>query len=127
MLPLLLTLYRFGRAVVLALRDQEFRALFFLVAVILATGTAFYHGVEGWRWLDSFYFSVTTLTTVGYGDFYPHTDLGKIFTIIYLLVGIGVLLGFIEIIAEHARSSEGPTLRGLFKKREGTESPDSRE
>jgi len=119
MFPFLLTFYRFGKAIALALKDQEFRALLLLVVIILGTGTVFYHDVEGWRWIDSLYFSVTTLTTVGYGDFYPHTDLGKIFTIVYLLVGIGVLLGFIEIIAEHARSSEGPSLRNIFKKREG--------
>lgn len=116
MLPFLLTLYRFGRAVIIAFKEEEFRGLFLLVAVLLISGTVFYHGVEGWGWLDSLYFSVTTLTTVGYGDFSPHTDLGKIFTIIYLLVGIGTLLGFIEIVAEHARSNTGPSWRSFFKR-----------
>lgn len=127
MIPLILTLYRFGKAVVLALRDEEFRALFFLVVVLLVSGTAFYHSIEGWGWLDSFYFSVTTLTTVGYGDFSPHTAEGKIFTVVYLLVGIGVLLGFIELIAEHARSSEGPSIRNFFKRREGAPSEEEKE
>jgi voltage-gated potassium channel len=61
----------------------------------------FYHDVEGWRWLDSFYFSVITLTTVGSGDFAPKTDLGKIFTMIYICVGLGILVGFITPIGEY--------------------------
>lgn len=102
MIPFFYTLYRFGRSVVLAFKDPEFEALFVLVVVTLASGTLFYHGVEGWGWLDSLYFCVTTLTTVGYGDFTPHTDAGKIFTIVYLFVGIGILLGFINTVAQHA-------------------------
>ena len=64
----------------------------------------FYHGVEGWGWLDSLYFSVITLTTVGYGDFAPKTDAGKVFTIIYILVGLGILAGFISLMAQNQRS-----------------------
>lgn len=59
----------------------------------VGTGTVFYHHVENLKWLDSIYFSVITLTTVGYGDIVPKTDPGKIFTIFYVLIGIGVIAG----------------------------------
>lgn len=67
-------------------------ATFFIITI----GSVVYHFLEGWNWIDSIYFSVITLTTVGYGDFSPQTDLGKIFTVIYLLTGMGIIFGFIN-------------------------------
>ncbi|TFH04030.1 MAG: two pore domain potassium channel family protein [Methanosarcina sp.] len=88
------------RALRMLLKDPKFRALLFLVIFTLAMGTFFYHSVEGWSWLDSLYFSVITLTTVGYGDFTPKTDSGKIFTMIYIFLGLGILVGFVTPIGE---------------------------
>ncbi len=80
-------------------RDHEFRLLGITTFVYLLIGMEFYHLVEKWRYLDAAYFSVTTLTTVGYGDFSPQTDLGKAFTIGYILLGIGLILGFVDVVA----------------------------
>jgi voltage-gated potassium channel len=85
--------------------DHHFRALAFLAAVALTTGTVFYWLVEGWRLVDSLYFSAATLTTVGYGDFSPQTDAGKLFTVVYVLVGVGVMLAFITRVAGQAVQS----------------------
>ena len=62
--------------------------------------------MEGWSVLDSFYFSVTTLTTVGFGDPAPTTAAGKIFTIVYIFVGLGVIGGFINVLAKHTRQTK---------------------
>jgi hypothetical protein len=86
--------------------DKDFRNLTVAVIITLIIGTLFYHAVEDWGWIDSFYFCVTTLTTVGYGDFAPKTDIGKIFTTLYLLIGIGFLLGYIKIIADTTIKNE---------------------
>jgi len=59
-------------------------------------GTVFYRIVEGWSWLDCLYFSVVTLTTVGYGDLNPTTSLSKVFTMIYILIGLGLFLVFVN-------------------------------
>ena len=96
----LILFFRFLRTVWDGLKDPEFRSLFYWVAGFLALGTWLYTRVEGWSILDSLYFSVITLTTVGYGDISPKTPAGKIFTMIYVLVGLGLISGFVYLLAE---------------------------
>lgn len=69
--------------------------LAFATVSILSIGTVVYHVVEKFSWVDAYYFSVITLTTVGYGDMAPHTTFGKIFTTIYIFIGIGIITAFI--------------------------------
>jgi TRAP-type C4-dicarboxylate transport system permease small subunit len=83
------------------LRDKEYQELVVTTIAVLIIGTFVYHYIEGWSWLDSFYFSFITLTTIGFGDFAPATDAGKVFTIIYTIAGIGVILGFINAVYQH--------------------------
>lgn len=66
--------------------------------VLLVVGAIFYHHVEQLRWLDAFYFCTITLATVGYGDIVPHTDAGKLFTIFYVLIGIGIIATFANLL-----------------------------
>jgi heme/copper-type cytochrome/quinol oxidase subunit 1 len=47
-----------------------------------------------------------TLTTIGFGDFVPATDLGKIFTIVYVFMGLGILLGFVNASGEYFRKQQ---------------------
>ena len=83
------------------LSNSRYRSLLWTVFVVLVIGTVTYHYLEEWTWLDSFYFSFITLTTIGYGDFAPTTDAGKIFTIIYIIIGVGVILSFINTLYFH--------------------------
>lgn len=76
-------------------RQEEQKAIMLAVLFILTIGTIFYHNVEGMTYLDALYFSVMTLATVGYGDLSPHTALGKLFSIMYVLVGVGILTALI--------------------------------
>ncbi len=91
----------FIRTIISFLQDEEYRDLLYTTFIIITIGTVAYHYLEGWSIIDSLYFSVVTLTTIGYGDFTPQTDSGKIFTILYIIAGIGMILSFINTVQHH--------------------------
>ncbi len=62
------------------------------VIALMVSGTILFHFLEGWSYIDSFYFLSVTITTIGYGDLCPTTDLTKILTVIYSFAGIGIIL-----------------------------------
>jgi len=105
-LPFLITIFGLIRSGVSAFKDPDFRALSFLLLTLLGLGTIFYHEVEHWRFIDALYFSVMTLTTVGYGDLVPKTDAAKIFSMLYILIGLGIMFGFIDFLARHTRQNQ---------------------
>lgn len=100
----LFVLWAFGRSlfklIKILLSDTQFVRLLGVALLLLLSGAHIYHRVEGWNYLDAFYFTVITLTTVGYGDFSPQTTLGKIFSMLYILLGLGILGALIAIIAD---------------------------
>ncbi len=65
---------------------------FCIFIILLLIGMLFYSYSEKWSYIDSLYFSVITLATVGYGDLHPTNPMSKIFTIFYVLVGVGLAL-----------------------------------
>lgn len=81
--------------------DQTTRILTVAAAVLIATGTVVYHAVEDWSWVDSAYFSVVAVTTVGFGDLSPSTDASKLFTIFYILSGIAIITAFLKARLSH--------------------------
>ncbi len=77
---------------------SEVKVALLALSVMIVIGTVAYHQIEGWSWVTSFYFTVATLTTVGYGDLYPTTESSQLFTACFALAGVTVALGSIGII-----------------------------
>ena len=92
---------RVCRVLISIIKDDESRGLTWITLFLLFVGTMFYSKAEHFSHLDAFYFSFTTLTTIGYGDFYPVTVVGKIFTISYALIGLGVMGSFLAVVVKH--------------------------
>ena len=84
-----------------------------LTLYILA-GLLAYKVIERWEFLDSLYFIVVTLTTVGYGDIVPKTTLGKLFTPFYCVLGITLVLRALSPLLEVLRGPWRDRLLGYF-------------
>jgi voltage-gated potassium channel len=74
----------------LPLPTRLFRTLFGIV-LVLVTGTLGYRLIEGWPFLDGFYMTVITITSIGYGETHPLSTEGRIFTLFIIAIGIGVV------------------------------------
>lgn len=77
-------------------------AIFFAICF----GALGFHYFEGWNWIDSFYVSTETVTTVGYGDLPPRSHHGKIFAIVFMLLGAGTVLYALTVLAQSVLQSE---------------------
>jgi voltage-gated potassium channel len=82
------------------LADRKTRPVAAWAVAMIVIGTILFRWLEGWSWVDSFYFSVVSLTTVGYGDFVPTEPITKILSVVYIVSGIGMLFSLIDVIAD---------------------------
>ena len=91
---------------------RQFKAHTVIISLvgIIAIGTVFFHLVEGWSWLESYFFTVITISTVGYGQLVPVTPLGMIGTTVFIFVGLGIFIVAIQQFAlYHMRKREEHT------------------
>ena len=87
-------------------KEREPPIIITLFILLVIMGTIIYHNVESLSWLDSLYFTIITVTTIGYGDIVPLTIAGKIFTMVFALSGIGIMLYALAIIGKYISNAE---------------------
>ncbi len=58
------------------------------LVALLFVGTGGYRFIEGMPWLDAVYMTVITVTTVGFGEIHPLSQVGRGFTIALILAGV---------------------------------------
>ena len=88
------------------LKNPEYRLFILAVIAVLGGGTLFYHFYEGWSWIDSIYFVVVALTTVGFGDFTPSTEFSRLITIGFVFFGVVLLGAFINLLVKQRRERQ---------------------
>lgn len=96
------------RGLIRAAKEPEVQGVLLIALTLILIATIFFWLVEGWSLLDSVYFSVVTIATVGYGDLAPKTALGKIFTIVYVFCGIGIFFVAVTAFAHAALRDRPP-------------------
>lgn len=64
--------------------------LLFVICAFLS-GTFGYMSIEGWNFADSFFMTLITLTTIGFGEVHPLSETGRTFTIFLILIGLGLV------------------------------------
>ena len=76
--------------------DARFKALTVSATALIIVATVTYRALEGWNWVDSLYFSVVSVTTVGFGDLVPSSDASKLFTVFYVMSGIALIAAYLQ-------------------------------
>jgi len=79
-------------------RRQQVLILWCLLTVLLFGGSFVYSRLEPWSYLESLYFCFVTLSTVGFGDFLPSCAASKVFSIFYMIFGLGVCASIIAVL-----------------------------
>jgi hypothetical protein len=80
----------------------SFRFWSFLVglALVVCGGTLVFAMVEHFSLVDAFYFTVVTITTVGFGDLHPVTPTGKVLAVFLILTGVGIFTAMVASAAD---------------------------
>ncbi|MEN8905132.1 MAG: potassium channel family protein [Clostridiales bacterium] len=81
------------------------------IIMVLFIGTTGYMVIEKWSFYESFYMTVITITTVGFGETKPLSDLGRIFTIFLIFIGLGTAATFATMLTKGLIDKE---LRSYF-------------
>jgi voltage-gated potassium channel len=72
-------------------RWRRFILMALVMVLLLLGGTFGFYSLEDWSLFQSLYFTVVTLTTIGYGDVVPQTPAGRVFTMLLALGGVFTL------------------------------------
>ena len=59
---------------------------------LVLIGSCGYMLIEGWTFGDAIYMTIITLATVGYGEVHRVSDIGRIFTVILIFMGVGYFM-----------------------------------
>src|SRR6266545_3771509 len=87
-------------AIATPLETRHVRVWLAVVSVSIAIGTLGYMLIEGWSLSDALYMTVSTLATVGFGEVRPLDEVGRAWTILLMVTGVGIIFGTIGIVAE---------------------------
>ena len=95
------------------IETQLARSLLALAALVVVA-VAGYVLIEGWSLLDAAYMTILTFTTVGYEEVHPLSSAGRVFTMVIMVAGVGVMLYILTSVVHMIVAQE--VLRGLVRR-----------
>ena len=101
------------RSIAQLVRHPKHQAFIVGVALLILVGVLFYASVEGWSIIDSFYFTVIALVTIGFGDLVPTSEGSRLFTSVYAVVVIGVIGTALHLVVTNAWSAAAKSRRDV--------------
>jgi voltage-gated potassium channel len=90
-----------------------------ILAALLLLGSLGFVWLEGWSFFDALYMTVTTLTTIGYGEIHPLNRIGRIYNMGLILAGMGIMLYVISSVARMVVEGEIREVLGRRKLAKG--------
>lgn len=93
-------------------RLQLFLALF---VVVTAMGTVGFMALEDLSFPEALYYNIVTMSTVGYGDIHPTSNISRLFAVLLIIMGAGTFIGVIANATEMVllKREEGYRLRKI--------------
>jgi voltage-gated potassium channel len=70
---------------------KDLRISLLILLLLVSAGTSGYMAVEGWSFLDALYMTIITIGTVGFHEVHSLSDAGRVFTILLIVFGVGIL------------------------------------
>jgi len=67
---------------------QRLKLALILLSIVILIGTVGFHIIEGWSYFDGFYMTLTTITTIGYGEIHPLSHAGRIFNSFVIVTAV---------------------------------------
>jgi voltage-gated potassium channel len=94
--------------------SHNLRLIGLALVLVIVTGTAGFHFIEGWSWFDGFYMVITTLTTIGYQETHPLSHAGRVFNVCVIVAGVSLVFLVIGALTQALLEFE---LRSFFGRR----------
>ncbi|MEM0976874.1 MAG: potassium channel family protein [Pseudomonadota bacterium] len=79
----------------LKIQDLRVQIIVSTLFLLLLGGTVLFRMLEDFTWIQAFYFTVTTMTTVGYGDLVPTRDATRLVVAVYILISVTLYVSLV--------------------------------
>jgi len=97
---------------------RRFLWVAYTLLLVVGIGIIGYMIIEGWSFLDALYMTVVTLSTVGYEEVHSLTTAGRIFSILLIIGGVGVMLYTLTTIVRYLIEGQFTNILGRRRMKE---------